>query len=140
MDHGRILAIGSPEELKRRVQRESLFRLELDRLDGGPAVLSRLPGVVSAVAATNGTSGEQEERHAVAVNLALRDDTALSGVVGALGGLGARIVALEKSEPSLEDVFVELVGRGFEDEPAENGQAATEPTADSAEPREEEVA
>src|SRR5204863_1103248 len=59
VDHGRILAIGSPEELKRRVQRESLFRLELDRLDGGPAVLSRLPGVVSAVAATNGTSGEQ---------------------------------------------------------------------------------
>jgi ABC-2 type transport system ATP-binding protein len=140
VDHGRILAIGSPEELKRRVQRESLFRLELDRLDGGPAVLSRLPGVVSAVAATNGTGGEQEDRQTVAVNLALRDDTALSGVVGALGGLGARIVALEKSEPSLEDVFVELVGRGFEDEPAENGQAAPEPTADSAEPREEEVA
>ena len=31
-------------------------------------------------------------------------------------GLGAHIVSLQKSEPSLEDVFVELVGRGFEDE------------------------
>jgi hypothetical protein len=37
-------------------------------------------------------------------------------VVSALGGLGARIVALQKSEPSLEDVFVELVGRGFDEE------------------------
>ena len=46
VDHGRILAIGSPDELKRRVQRESIFRLELDRLDGGPAALARLPGVV----------------------------------------------------------------------------------------------
>src|SRR5450631_168155 len=31
VDRGRILAIGSPAELKRRVQRESIFRLELDR-------------------------------------------------------------------------------------------------------------
>ena len=35
VDHGRILAIGTPDELKRRVQRESIFRVELDRLDGG---------------------------------------------------------------------------------------------------------
>jgi hypothetical protein len=36
-------------------------------------------------------------------------------VVAALGRLGAHILALRKSEPSLEDVFVELVGRGFDD-------------------------
>ena len=48
----------------------------------------------------------------------LQDDGALGGVVGALGGIGSHILALQKSEPSLEDVFVELVGRGFdEDEP-----------------------
>ena len=46
VDHGRILAIGTPDELKRRVQRESIFRLELDRLDGGPSRLAGLPGVV----------------------------------------------------------------------------------------------
>ena len=51
VDHGRILAIGSPDELKRRVQRESIFRLELDRLDGGVDALARLPGVVSAAPA-----------------------------------------------------------------------------------------
>jgi hypothetical protein len=58
------------------------------------------------------------DRQTVAVNLVLQDDGALGGVVGALGGLGSHILALQKSEPSLEDVFVELVGRGFdEDEP-----------------------
>ncbi len=40
VDHGRILALGTPDELKRRVQRESIFRLELDRLDGGVAALA----------------------------------------------------------------------------------------------------
>jgi ABC-2 type transport system ATP-binding protein len=114
VDHGRILAIGSPEELKLRVQRESIFRLELDRLDGGADALARLPGVVSAAPAAEVDDGV--ERQTVSLNLVLEEDGALGGVVGALGGLGAHILALRKSEPSLEDVFVELVGRGFDDD------------------------
>ena len=50
VDHGRILAIGTPEELKKRVQRESIFRLELDRLDGGAPAARPAAGVVSAAA------------------------------------------------------------------------------------------
>ncbi|HEX2755004.1 MAG TPA: ABC transporter ATP-binding protein [Candidatus Limnocylindrales bacterium] len=118
VDRGRILALGTPDELKKRVQRESVFRLELDRLDGGVGALRQLPGVVSAALAI-GDQGGDDDRQPVEVNLALVDDGALGGVVGALGGLGAHILALRKSEPSLEDVFVELVGRGFnEDGPA----------------------
>jgi len=113
VDHGRILAIGTPAELRRRVQRESIFRIELDRLEGGSRALARLPGVVSASTAADETNGR--ERQTVVVNLVLENDAALGGVVSALGGVGATIRALRKSEPSLEDVFVELVGRGFDD-------------------------
>ena len=134
VDRGRILAIGSPAELKRRVQRESIFRLELDRLPAGPASLARLSGVVSAVAATGASQdGAADPRQTVVVNLVLRDDAALAGVVAALDGLGAHIVALAKSEPSLEDVFVELVGRGFDDE---GDGAHKDPDAGQIEPHE----
>jgi ABC-2 type transport system ATP-binding protein len=112
VDHGRILAIGSPAELKRRVQRESIFRIELDHLGGGARDLARLPGVVSAALAAD----SDPEAQRVAVNLVLEEDGALGGVVTALGGLGSHILALRKSEPTLEDVFVALVGRGFSDE------------------------
>jgi len=133
VDHGRILAIGSPDELKRRVQRESLFRLELDRLDGGPAVLARLPGVVSAIAPSGADASDGEAARTVAVNLSLVEDGALGGVVAALGGLGSRIISLHKSEPSLEDVFVELVGRGFGDaHPGDGGSAGARPTGTGA--------
>jgi ABC-2 type transport system ATP-binding protein len=115
VDHGRILALGTPDELKKRVQRESVFRLQLDRLDGGVGALRNLPGVVSASLAAGDKADGKADRRTVEVNLALVDDAALGGVVGALGGLGAQILALRKSEPSLEDVFVELVGRGFDD-------------------------
>jgi len=111
---GRILAIGTSAELKRRVQRESIFRVELDRLDGGVAALAHVPGVVKA--STGVMSDSQADRQAVAINLVLEDDAALGAVVGALGSRGSRILGLQKSEPTLEDVFVELVGRGFEDE------------------------
>ena len=132
VDHGRILAIGTPAELKRRVQRESIFRLELDRLDGGVGALARLPGVVRRSAGRRRRRASAE-RQTVAINLVLEDDAALGGVVGALGGLGSHILGLRKSEPSLEDVFVELVGRGFEDEdePDEHGRRPRRPRRDA---------
>ena len=111
---GRILAIGTSAELKRRVQRESIFRVELDRLDGGVASLAKLPGVVKASSAV--TDSDATDRQDVAINFVLEDDAALGAVVGALGARGSRILGLQKSEPTLEDVFVELVGRGFADE------------------------
>jgi ABC-2 type transport system ATP-binding protein len=128
VDHGRILALGTPDELKKRVQRESVFRLELDRLDGGVGGLRSVPGVVSAALAVGDQAGQRDGRQTVEINLALVDDAALGGVVGALGGLGAHILALRKSEPSLEDVFVELVGRGFdEDRPTGNDDDRRDP-------------
>ena len=117
VDHGRILAIGSPGELKRRVQTESIIRLELDRLDGGPAVLARLPGVVSAVAGTASVQRRATDRspsRRCNCDPFISWETVTSSP-GSLAGLGSRIVSLRTAEPSLEDVFIELVGRGFDE-------------------------
>jgi ABC-2 type transport system ATP-binding protein len=120
VDRGRILALGSPEELRRRVQAESIFRIELDRLpeNGGLGMIAGLPGVLSAVPAdaegTNGTEAAASDR--VVLKVALADDSALTSVVTAVASQGSNLVGLAKSEPSLEDVFVELVGRGFGDD------------------------
>jgi len=118
VDHGRILALGTPDELKRRVQRESVFRIEVDRLDGGPASLRSLPGVLSAAAAAAQDDGK--DRQTIEVNLTLAEDSVLSTVVSALAERGSHLLALRKSEPSLEDVFVELVGRGFDEDALED--------------------
>ncbi|MGH2407288.1 MAG: ATP-binding cassette domain-containing protein [Candidatus Limnocylindrales bacterium] len=129
VDRGRIIASGTPAELKHRVQSESIFRLELEGFERGAAVLSSLPGVVRAVAAARDTDGDGAgERRSAVISLVLEDDAALGGVVGALAAQGARIVALRKSEPSLEDVFVELVGRPFNDD-VEAGTTPRPPVA-----------
>ena len=41
------------DTVKKRVQRESIFRVELDRLDGGVASIAHLPGVVKASTAAS---------------------------------------------------------------------------------------
>ena len=110
VDRGRILALGTPAELKRRVQKESIFRIEVDRLPDGTAALARLPGVLSAALSATGADGGAD---GVTVSLALADAGALAGVVAALASAGVRLRGLAKSEPTLEDVFVELVGRGL---------------------------
>jgi ABC-2 type transport system ATP-binding protein len=117
VDRGKILALGTPEELRRRVQAESIFRIELDQLpqNGGLAAIGSLPGVLSAVHADD-DSGDGAGSDRVALKVALADDSALTNVVTAVAERGSHLVGLAKSEPSLEDVFVELVGRGFGDE------------------------
>ncbi len=123
VDRGRILALGTPEELRRRVQAESIFRIELDHLpeNGGLNAIGSLPGVLSAVRADEDGSGDAARADRVALKVALADDSALTSVVTAVAERGSHLVGLAKSEPSLEDVFVELVGRGFGDEDEDGG-------------------
>ena len=125
VDRGKVLALGTPEELRRRVQAESIFRIELDRLpeNGGIGALTELPGVLSAIRADeDGADGAGADR--IAIKVALADDSALTSVVTAVAERGSHLVGLAKSEPSLEDVFVELVGRGFGDEAGDEGQSS----------------
>ena len=127
VDRGRILALGTPDELRRRVQAESIFRIELDQLphDGDLDAIAALPGVLSAVRADQDGDGAASDR--VAIKVALADDSALTTVVTGVAQQGAHLIGLAKSEPSLEDVFVELVGRGFGDDDAPaNAKGAAE--------------
>jgi len=57
----------------------------------------------------------------VDVDAILANDGALTGVLAAIQTAGGRLLSLEKREPTLEDVFLHIVGHGFEDEAREGG-------------------
>ena len=61
----------------------------------------------------DGTADRQTRRRSTWPSSTTRRSAASSG---RSAGSAPQILALRKSEPSLEDVFVELVGRGFDDE------------------------
>lgn len=115
IDHGKVLACDTPANLKRMLQKQPVFEISASGLDGSRVVqLAHTPGVVRV-------TGEPEAGGAVyKLKFILEGEPAIGAVVNALTQLGSGILSLQKNEPTLEDVFVKLVGRSLSDE----GQAA----------------
>jgi ABC-2 type transport system ATP-binding protein len=107
IDHGRIVAEGTPEALKAEIGRPSIEALPADRGDRD-AVADVLARFGSPVPAPPG---------AAAVRLESGED--LATVVRALDGGGLRVADLQLHQPSLDDVFLAKTGRKLEagDEP-----------------------
>jgi ABC-2 type transport system ATP-binding protein len=100
---GKVLACDSPANLKKHLQREVIFHLDVSPLrNGALAAFDALPGVRQVTHTP--LDGKSE------LQLILDADDALSGVVNTLTTHEARILNLQKREPTLEDVFVDLVG------------------------------
>jgi len=102
INHGRVLACDSPASLKKRLQREAIFHLDVSPLDGALADCEALPGVRKLVH----TPGDEKSQ----LQLILAADEVIGGVINTLTMHHARILNLQKREPTLEDVFVDLVG------------------------------
>lgn len=105
IDSGKLLVEDTPAGLKKRVQGETLFILKVAPL-GKPDAGDRIEDVpgVQRLAVTNHDSYAE-------LAMALSGEDALPGVLAHLSRRGAGLVALEKREPTLEDVFIQLVGR-----------------------------
>jgi ABC-2 type transport system ATP-binding protein len=113
INKGRVLACDTPEALKHQLQREAIFQLEVSPLNGlAPEALARLPGV-RRLAHKLGDGKVQLE-------MILKEEAALAAVVNELSAHNVRLLHLIKREPTLEDVFVHLVGASMEE--VERGQ------------------
>ena len=97
MHRGRVVEIGSPEELKARVRGETIYVEPLDpgELERARVLLEEL-GLEARVI---------EGRVAVRVE---RADTVLPQVASALQGV--RVKSMSIAKPSLEEVFIQLTG------------------------------
>jgi len=109
INKGRVLACDSPNNLKRRLQQEAIFRIEVSPSNNeGIKPFISLPGVQKA-------TYSPQDGYAV-MEMILEHDDILAGVVNTMTSLNMRILNLQKREPTLEDVFVELVGRSMAEE------------------------
>lgn len=108
INKGRVLACDTPANLKHALQREAIYRLEVSPLNGiTPEQFRELPGVRQLV-------HSPKDGYAV-LEMILTSDDALGAVVSAMTQHRIHILNLQKREPTLEDVFVDLVGRSMED-------------------------
>jgi ABC-2 type transport system ATP-binding protein len=106
INQGKVLACDTPSNLKHRLQRDAIFRLEVSPLNGlSPDAFQSLSGVHQAVhLPQDGFS---------VLELILAEEQVLGAVINTLTSADVAILNLQKREPTLEDVFVELVGRSM---------------------------
>jgi ABC-2 type transport system ATP-binding protein len=105
---GRVLACDSPAALKRQLQREAIFELEVGPLNGvTPQQLQAISGVLRLIHRSADGGAELE--------LTLEETAVLPAVVGRLAEGGVTLRNLQQRAPTLEDVFVKLVGMRMEE-------------------------
>jgi len=108
INQGRVLACDTPATLKHRLQGEAIFRLEVSPLNGlGVAPFEVLPGVRKVV--------HRPQDGFSVLEFILAQDDVLSAVVNTMTSANMHILNLQKREPTLEDVFIDLVGRSMEE-------------------------
>jgi ABC-2 type transport system ATP-binding protein len=108
INKGRVLACDTPANLKRNLQRDAIFEIETSPLNGlTPQTLQDQPEVRKA-ALTDIEGGARLE-------LILEEESALASVINILTQKDVKVMRLSKREPTLEDVFMDLVGQKMED-------------------------
>jgi ABC-2 type transport system ATP-binding protein len=119
MDHGRLLALDTPEALMRSLEGEGTLELAADRPADGAVVeaLAALNGVdrVESIhgAAENGTPEATADSQPLRVRLYLTGDAALlvAPAAAVLAEHGLALQDVKLAAPTLEDVFIHLTGR-----------------------------
>ncbi len=106
IDHGKIIAEGTPKELKASIPGGYLLRLRFDRVpDELMAGLRTLAGV-SEVRAVDGVAADL---------YADRGGPLISGIVSSAQAAGVELRDVHISEPSLETLFLHHTGRSLRD-------------------------
>ncbi|NYD52743.1 ABC-2 type transport system ATP-binding protein [Actinomadura luteofluorescens] len=106
IDRGRIVAEGTPAELKRRVAGDvvTVELAEAAGVEGARKALAAHPAVREA-AVSGGT-----------LRLTVEDgETALMSLIRALDGAGVELASLNLARPTLDDVFFTVTGRSLRD-------------------------
>lgn len=108
INKGKVLACDTPTNLKTQLQRQALFQIHVDSTVNLDTVrYQQIPGVSNF--------SQRPTADDVLLEIILAEEAALAEVIAALTSDGARILSLQKREPTLEDVFLKLVGLRMEE-------------------------
>ena len=114
VDHGRVIAEGTPQQLKQIVGGQTL--------EVGPIEEDRLPEVATVLANVSGREPESPRRGVVRVPV--DDDRVLAATVAQLSANGIAVTELSLKLPGLDEVFAALTGAPPANEPAGEEEVA----------------
>ena len=115
IDQGRIIATGTPEELKRSLGRDVIY-VETTDDERAAKVIEGMTAVSEVKSSTKG----------LAASLDQEGSRLVAGLVEALRGEGIEVTNLNLKRPTLDDVFIYYTGRGLREEEEQRPKSAME--------------
>ncbi|NWG10314.1 ABC transporter ATP-binding protein [Candidatus Bathyarchaeota archaeon] len=112
IDRGRILACDSPSTLKENLKQKQIMRVEIASVQADFGFIDKMADVIGYSQTRNIQTGT------TTLKIMVDNETAFAKIMRQLEKL--KILSVSKAEPTLEDVYISLVGRGFEE-----GEAST---------------
>jgi ABC-2 type transport system ATP-binding protein len=109
MDHGKIIALGSPSQLIKKVKMENTITVFPDKTS--PSLIEQVK-CVSGVKKVYTVPDENEKRDTVKVITDCPEDI-LPDIVSTIVNTGTKVLSLQLSRVTLEDVFIMLTGRSL---------------------------
>ncbi len=113
IDTGKVIALDTPEGLKRRIDQQEVIRLELT---GWHEEIAEKLKSISGIENITTRQAMRDEADLWEVSLhAQNSRAALPRIVEGISGNGTRLVNMNIVKPSLEDVFIHLTGKALRD-------------------------
>jgi ABC-2 type transport system ATP-binding protein len=110
IDHGRILACDSPLRLKENLKKDCIMRVEVSSVSADFSFIEKMAGLVGY------SSTRSIQTDTTTLKVMVRDQSTFSKITSKLEQQNLKILSVTKAEPTLEDVYISLCGRGFEEE------------------------
>ena len=108
IDQGRILACDTPQRLKAKIASRPSWKIEVTPNIQELDTLKTVPGVIGISEVSNIETGTST------LKLVLEDESVMSDLLSTISKNGSRVLNMAKSEPTLEDVYINLVGKGLQ--------------------------
>lgn len=110
IDHGRILACDSPLRLKRQLEKNAIIKVEVSSVQ---ADFSFVEGMKEVIGYSQTRSIQTDT---TTFKVMVTEEKFFSNIMSQLEKQKLKIRSVNKAEPTLEDVYISLVGRGFSEE------------------------
>ena len=110
IDQGKILACDSPLTLKEKLEENVIMKTEVSSVQADFSFLDKMKGVVGY------SQTRSIQTNTTSLKVMVREERIFSDIVSKLEGQNLKILSANRAEPTLEDVYISLVGRGFEEQ------------------------
>lgn len=109
IDRGRILACDSPLRLKVNLEENVIMKVEVSSVQADFDFMEEMEGVVGY------SQTRSIQTNTTTLKVMVKDETVFTKITSKLEEQKLKILSINNAEPTLEDVYISLVGRGFEE-------------------------